>query len=670
MFKYSRGFPFPFGPSKHENGINFSIVSENATGVTLCIFNKEEKSLFEVILDPLKNKTGHVWHIFIYDVPYDYRYSYRIMGPYDPLKGLFYDPHALILDPYCKLLATPHDWGSKELKTNADNFRKGIIHPIEPFHWEDDKHPRIPYKDLIIYEMHVRGFTQDPSSGVSHKGTFLGIIEKIPYLKMLGVNAVELMPIHEFPENFNPFKNPKNHQNLQQYWGYNSINFFSPMNRFGTGDNNTITEFKTMVKALHENGIEVILDVVYNHTAEGDQKGPLFSFKGLEAPIYYMLGPNGEYYNFSGCGNTFNCNHPLCREFIRDSLRYWVLEMHVDGFRFDLASILTRSHDGIPLQHPPLIEMIAKDPILNATKLIAEAWDAGGLYQVGSFPSMGVFSEWNGLFRDDVRRFIKGTEGTIGQFATRIAGSEDLYGKGGSPTRSINFITSHDGFTLADLVSYNQKHNEENGEDNRDGNNDNESWNCGIEGETSDPTILNLRKQQIKNHLVALFISQGVPMLLMGDEYGHTKNGNNNTWGHDSRLNWFQWDTWEKNQDLFLFTKKMISFRKQNPILGAKFLKEKDIQWHGLETNRPDWSPKSHFLAFTLPDHLNKYELFIAFNAHFTELNFKIPEGPFWKRYIDTSKNASEDFLEEGKEMTDFFYILPAYSSLLLKRKI
>lgn len=672
MFTTSRGFPFPFGASKHPKGINFSLVSKHAKEISLCLFEPEkEVSVLEIPLNPYTHKTGDVWHIFVQDLPSHYHYGYRIDGPYDPLKGLYYDRRHVMLDPYCKLVANHEQWGAPD--PPSYRLRRGAIAPLEPFHWGEDKHPNIPIKDLIIYEMHVRGFTKDPSSNTQHPGTFLGVIEKIPYLKSLGVNAIELLPIHLFDEMQNPYKNPKTKKPLYQYWGYSTVNFFSPMTCYGSRWATVINECKTMVKELHANGIEVILDVVYNHTAEGNQEGPILSFKGIENPTYYMLGPNAEYYDFTGCGNTVNCSHPLVRDLIRDSLRYWVLEMHVDGFRFDLASILTRSHDGIPLQHPPLIEMISMDPILAHTKLIAEPWDAGGLYQVGTFPAMGVFAEWNGIFRDGVKRFLKGTDGAVGSFATRISGSEDLYGKGRSPAHSINFITAHDGFSLGDLVSYNEKHNEENGENNRDGANDNESWNCGVEGETDDVEILALRERQMRNLHLALMVSQGVPMILMGDEYGHTKQGNNNSWGHDSRLNWFQWDTLEKNQGFFRFYQLMIAFRKNHPVLThCAFLKKNEVTWLDQKGDTPDWHSKSRFLAFVLPDVDNKYELYVAFNAHFTEISACMPTAASpWLKIVDTFQKSPKDFIEEkqASALTSPCYTLPPHSAILLKRK-
>ncbi len=663
-FKTKRGYPQPFGVSKHDNGYNFSLFSEHASAVSLCLFSPEEHDpVLEIPLDPQVNKTGNVWHIFLSDVPAKYHYGYRVDGPYDPLKGHYFDNRMIVLDPYAKQVASSSKWGSS-LRKDPSHIHCGVIDPYVPFDWEGDRHPNLPVNELIIYEMHVRGFTQDATSGVENKGQFLGIVEKIPYLKSLGVNAIELLPIHEFNERANLFSNPVTGEPLYNFWGYSTINFFSPMNRYGE-----INEFKTLVKELHANGIEVILDVVYNHTAEGDADGPIISFKGIENSVYYMLAPNGEYYNFSGCGNTFNCNNPVVRGLIRDSLRYWVTEMHVDGFRFDLASILVRSHDGIPLANPPLVEAITLDPILANTKLIAEAWDAAGLYQVGSFPGMGKWGEWNGKYRDAVRRFIKGTDGTVGEFATRISGSEDLYGKGKLPSQSVNFITAHDGFTLADLVSYNEKHNHDNGEGNRDGANDNYSWNCGVEGTTNNPEILALRERQIKNYHLALMVSQGVPMILMGDEYGHTKNGNNNTWGHDSRLNWFQWDTLEKNAAFFRFYQKVIAFRKSHPVLTRyRFLESNEVVWHGIEPGKPIWDEKNRFIACSLPDPLNAYSLYIAFNAFYHEVTVHLPwcDTP-WHQYIYTANPSPDDIVDEGKLITSKTMTLAPYSALVLK---
>ncbi len=665
-FQISRGAPLPYGTSKTPEGYNFALFSRHARAVSLCLFLPNAPAPFvEIPLNPKINRTGNVWHIFVKAIPANYQYGYRIDGPYDPLKGHFFDNRVIVLDPYAKQVTSPEEWGATRPKQSM-HYHSGQIDPYTPFDWGEEEHPNIPIKELVIYEMHVRGFTNDPSSQTRKRGVYAGIIEKIPYLKSLGVNAIELMPIHEFDEKGNVNHHPLTGEPLYNYWGYNTVNFFSPMRRYGP-----IVELKKLVKELHANGIEVILDVVYNHTSEGNGAGPILSFKGIENSVYYMLTPGGEYYNFSGCGNTFNCNHPVVRELIRESLRYWVTEMHIDGFRFDLASIMVRSHDGIPLANPPLIEALTHDPILANTKLIAEAWDAGGLYQVGSFPGKGRWAEWNGKYRDCVRRFLKGTDGAVGEFATRLSGSEDLYGKGKFPGQSINFITAHDGFTLADLVSYNEKHNLDNGEENRDGDNNNESWNCGVEGETDDPAILALRERQMKNHHLALMLSQGVPMILMGDEYGHTKLGNNNTWGHDSRLNWFQWDTLEQRASFFRFYQKVIAFRKNHPLLTrSQFLKDHDIQWHGMEPQKPDWGEKSRFIACTLPDPINHYSLYVAFNAYFHEVTVHLPTSKKpWHLQIYTANPSPEDIIEEGekRQIIEKTFLLAPHSALVLK---
>ncbi|MCB1180980.1 MAG: glycogen debranching protein GlgX [Chlamydiia bacterium] len=672
-FQTLKGTPLPYGVTKIDGGYNFSLFSKHALSVTLVLFDEKNNHLIDIALDPKLNKTGDLWHIIIPNLSPNFRYGYRLEGPFEPSKGLYFDPKKVVIDPFAKLVATDTEFGKAHYHSNTHTAI--IDGSASLFNWEEDTFPRIPLKNLIIYEMHVRGFTQDATSEVKNPGTFLGIIEKIPYLKELGINAIELMPIFEFDENDNTHTNPSTQKPLHNYWGYSTVNFFSPMNRYGTETALVIKEFKTLVRELHKNGIEVILDVVYNHTAEGNEKGPTLSFKGIAGDAYYMLTPEGHYHNFSGCGNTMNANHPIVRELIKKSLHYWVEEMHVDGFRFDLASILTRAEDGSPLKNPPLVEELAKDPLLADTKLIAEAWDAGGLYQVGSFPSWGVWAEWNGKFRDDIRDFLKGTDGAIGGFATRLCGSEDLYSEERLPYHSINFITSHDGFTLKDLVSYNEKHNEDNGEGNRDGDTHNRSWNCGHEGETLVKKTLTLRKRQIRNFFMALMISQGVPMLLMGDEYGHTKRGNNNSWCHDGPINWFGWDKLKINKDFFKFCKSMIAFRKKHPILyRSRFLTTQDITWHGKIPSKPDWGNKSRFLAFTLVDPIDEYDLYVAFNAGYESALINLPsprKGQNWTLIVDTSRASPDDFIEEEKAMPliKAQHRLPPHSSLLLKSK-
>lgn len=676
-FKVDIGSPTPYGVIKLQNGYNFSLFSKQAKSVSLCLFDPANRQLLdEIPFDPQKNKTGDVWHLLVSDLPGNLLYGYRIDGPYDAAKGLHFDKNRILIDPYAKGIATDQRWGEKHYDciTNL-----AVVDPThEPFDWKGDKHPNIPLNELIIYEMHVRGFTVDPSSHVKNPGTFLGMIEKIPHLKSLGVNAVELMPIFEFNESEYHRTHPTTGKPLYNYWGYSTVNFFSLMNRYGSSRENTINEFKALVKALHENGIEVILDVVYNHTSEGYNtleginKETYYSFKGIENSTYYILGPKGEYYNYSGCGNSFNANHPRVRELIIDSLRYWVQEMHIDGFRFDLASALTRSMSGAPLESPPLIEAIAFDPILANTKLIAEAWDAAALYQVGTFPAFGVWAEWNGKYRDDVREFVKGTDGKMGIFATRLTGSEDLYGKGRAPYHSINFITSHDGFSLHDLVTYNGKRNIENGEENKDGDNNNLSWNCEIEGETPKRRTNLLRYRQMRNFMLSLMVSQGVPMILMGDEYGHTKNGNNNTWCHDGPLNWFNWNELDKSKDLMRFFSLLIDFRKKHPVLRqVKFVKE-GISWHSKKINQPDWGPKSRFLGLLLVDPSKAYELYIAFNIAFRSQTIELPKLEGDKKWLviaDTSKNSPKDIAEEAnaEQVSTPTYRIHGYSSIILK---
>lgn len=658
-FDLSPGKATPLGTSYESDGVNFAIYSHHATAVSLCLFPPSATTPVEIPLHPRKNRTGDIWHIFIKNLPPNYRYGYRVDGPYEPELGHTFDNRSILLDPYAKWLDAPTKWKQKKRRPYL-----AFVGPQPDFDWGNDLPPSIHFKDLIIYEMHVRGFTVDRSSQTNHPGTYLGVIEKIPYLKKLGVNAIELLPIHEFMEWDTPFIHPETGEALSNFWGYSTVSYFAPMRRYGT-----IPQFKEMVKALHKVGIEVILDVVYNHTAEGDHRGKTLHFRGLENSVYYMTTqPGGLYYNYSGCGNTVNCNHPVVRSLIRDSLRYWVEEMHVDGFRFDLASIFSRGHDGTPLSNPPIIEELARDPVLGKTKLIAEAWDAAGLYQVGSFPHHNKWSEWNGKYRDQVRRFVKGTDGESGHFSTRLCGSEDLYG-GRAPFASINFITSHDGFSLRDLVSYNGKHNLANGENNNDGDNNNESWNCGYEGVTSDPKVLVIRKRQIKNFLITLFLSQGVPMLLMGDEYGHSKLGNNNTWGQDNRLNWFQWDTLQKEEEVFDFCRQMIELRRIYPILRrSNFFKKRDVIFHGITPKKPDWGLHNRFIACSLTDRLSKYSLYFAFNAHYIATTIELPKLPTgkWELLIDTAL-ATQPTSPES--LAAYEKRMPPHSALLLVAK-
>jgi len=660
----SSGFPLPFGASKQDEGVNFAIAAKKAQKLTLCIFDENDlENFIEIKLDPDVNKTGDVWHIQIKGLPSCIIYGYRVFP--DALQ----ETSLLVLDPYAKAVNTPRDWYDQSAPYRP--LGKFLISP--PFDWQGDKCLQIPNKDLLIYEMHVRGFTLDQSSQTKHPGTFLGIIEKIPYLKELGVNALELLPVFEFNEKETNQINPKTKQKVCNYWGYSTLNFFSLMNRYATSStqDTAINEFKTMVRELHKNGIEVILDVVYNHTSEGGQDGSTLSFRGLNHKDYYMTTPEGDYLNFSGCGNTVNSNHPWTQELIIESLRYWVTEMHIDGFRFDLASILTRAENGAPLQNAPIVEAISLDPVLSQTKLIAEAWDAGGLYQVGGFYPGKRWSEWNGRYRDIVRRFIKGTPENKTAFATALCGSQDLYGWRQTPICSVNFITAHDGFSLADLVSYNEKHNKENGENNRDGFDYNESWNCGVEGQSSNKKILYLRERQLRNLLLALMISQGIPMILMGDEYAHSRNGNNNTWCQDNELNWFLWDQIEARSPFHRFFKSLIHFRKNHPLLRRDtFLDNQDITWHGIMPFNPDWNNDNNFIAFTLNSNQGP-DLYIAFNSADISQTITIPsagQGKRWVFVVNTHNLPPDDFFDEEQRppLQANIFLMHPYSAILL----
>lgn len=675
-FTTTRGEPLPIGPTVTHEGINFAICSRFAEKVTLCLFHPGDvKPCYEIELNPVNHRTGNVWHIGIKLTSFPYFYGFKIEGQNTKQNQQSFDTSKYLLDPYAKSTSTTTIWGKDQDEISEENE---VYHPLgvvasSKFDWENDQPLKLPMQDLIIYEMHVRGFTQDSSSQVKHPGTFLSIIEKIPHLLDLGINAVELMPIQEFNEQEYLKINPITKEHLFNYWGYSTVNFFAPMNRYAASKElgASITEFKTLVKELHKNGIEVILDVVFNHTSEGNEKGPIQSFKGIDNQAYYILDNQGHYMNYSGTGNTLSCNYPLLEDLIIDCLRYWVLDMHVDGFRFDLASIFYR-HPSDKVDFSQIVERISKDPVLSDTKLIAEPWDAAGLYQVGHFYPTLRWSEWNGTFRDIVRRFIKGTPGQKGIFGTKLCGSEDLYG-GKAPFCSINYITSHDGFTLADLVSYNQKHNLSNGEDNRDGFDYNDSWNCGVEGNTINQKILDLRERQQKNFLLALFVSNGVPMLLMGDEYGHTKRGNNNTWCQDNALNWFAWDKLEKKSMFYRFVKKLIHFRRAHPIFSRNsFLTKDDIVWHGVQPFNPNWNNDDRFLAFTLYDHEENQEFYIAFNANFKPLDIEIPPPSNqrkWHSIINTAFSTPLDFIDQSsaEPLSENHYMMLNFSAIVLK---
>lgn len=646
------------------NGVNFSVFSRHATAVTLVVFaSSESEDTVEFPLDPRFNRTGDVWHAFVHGLDAGVRYGFRAERLPDTASPFHrYDPAHILIDPYATALSNGQIWGeSLHLESwrapGRLKHRRSLV-VEDTFDWGEDQPLNTHLADSIIYEMHVRGFTQHASSRVGYPGTFSAVVEKIPYLKDLGITAVELMPITEFEENDNPRKNPLTGEPLKNFWGYHPISFFAPKGAYAAEEKGPLIEFKRMVKALHKAGIEVILDMVFNHTAEGDERGPTLCFRGLDNKIYYLLDPaTGKYANYSGCGNTLNCNHPVTRQLIVDSLRYWVTEMHVDGFRFDLASILGRGTDGSVLANPPLLESIAGDPVLANTKLIAEAWDAAGLYQVGTFPNWGRWAEWNGKFRDDVRRFVKGDANMVPLLATRMAGSADLYQEDGrAPFHSINFVTSHDGFTLMDLVSYNEKHNEANGENNADGGNDNHSWNCGEEGPSSNPAVNRLRKQQMKNLAAILLLSQGVPMILAGDEMGRTQQGNNNPYCQDNEISWLNWGLLRHHRDLFRFFKHLIAFRKQHTTLRRRTYQNldevPDFLWHGVKPSQPDWGWHSRFLGVQLVGSETESDLLIYTNSYEGKLTAELPapsRHERWYRFVDTSLTPPHDVRADGK---------------------
>eukprot|EP00850_Spirogloea_muscicola_P014357 SM000102S09215 [mRNA] locus=s102:296863:303330:+ [translate_table: standard] len=680
----THGTPSPLGVSLTETQavINFAIFSQHATAVKLCLYLDGRLAgppSEEIELDAEKNKTGNVWHVAVHGVPLrGVVYGYKIDGPQGWEAGHRYNGKQVLLDPYAKLVEGRRMFGDASNKFEPSLGTYDL--ESEEFDWgENYSKPEIPEKDLFIYEMAVRAFTADESSGLKPeiRGSFLAVIDKIPHLLELGINAVELLPIFEYDEfEFQRRPNPRDH--LINTWGYSTINFFAPMSRFasaGGGPGAASMELKQMVKALHAAGIEVILDIVYNHTNESDDAYPyMTSFRGIDNLVYYMVDTNSyvQLLNFSGCGNTFNCNHPVVLDLVLDSLRHWVTEYHVDGFRFDLASCLCRDQNGIPIPAPPVIKAIAKDAILSQVKLIVEPWDCGGLYQVGKFPNWDRWAEWNGIFRDDIRRFIKGDPGMKSAFATRVAGSADLYNVNQRrPYHSINFVIAHDGFTLMDLVTYNSKHNEANGESGNDGSNDNFSWNCGVEGPTEDSLVEGLRARQVKNYHIALIISQGTPMMLMGDEYGHSRKGNNNSYGHDNELNHFQWKQLEeRRRSTFDFFAKANCFRRQHPLLGREmFLKNSDVTWH-----EDNWgNAESRFLAFTLHDQgLGGGDLYIAFNAHTYSVDSSIPAPPTgksWFRIVDTNLPSPDDFIAEGVAGIGSRYYMAPFSCVLLSAR-
>lgn len=669
-YKLRCGRPLPFGTTLVPGGVNFSIYSSYATDCTLVLFKKHQKEPVAEIPFPDEFRIGDVWTMTVFNLDYEtVEYGYRMDGPLDIQAGHWFNTDKVLMDPYAKIIGGRDIWGEEPDWSDPYQHRSRLS--FDDFDWESDRPLEVPPEDQIIYEMHVRGFTRHPSSEVkeNHRGTFAGIRAKIPYLKELGVNAIELMPVFEFDEFENSRRHPETGDLLMNYWGYSTVGFFAPKagyaatGKFGM----QVDELKSLVKELHKNGIEVILDVVFNHTAEGNENGPYISYRGLDNKTYYMLTPEGYYYNFSGCGNTLNCNNPVVRNLVLDCLRFWAAEYHIDGFRFDLASILGRDPWGAPLANPPLLEALAFDPILARCKLIAEAWDAGGLYQVGSFPAYGRWAEWNGKYRDGIRKFLKGDAGRVGDMAQRLQGSPDLYAWAGrGPATSINFITAHDGFTLADLVAYNDKHNDANGEYNNDGGNDNDSWNCGAEGWTDDPGINDLRRRQMRNAIALLMVSQGVPMLLMGDEVGRSQNGNNNTYCHDNDLNWLDWGLLSSHHDLFEFVSHCIHFRRAHPALRSRYHLQNrdyvgsgyaDITWHGVQAWNADWSEDSRVLAFMLCGKHAKSGtaeddyLYVAINMHWQTQWFELPglpAGMLWHSSINTG--ADLDHFALGEE--------------------
>lgn len=667
-FRLRYGRPLPFGATAVPGGVNFSVFSANATGCTLVLFEKDTPRPLAEIPFPPEFRLGDVFSMMVFDIdPHAIEYGFRMDGPHEPAAGHRFDKRHILLDPWALAVGGRGTFGVPPDPRRIFPHRGRI--PESDFDWEHDRPLDLPVEQLVIYELHVRGFTRHASSGVAHPGTFDGLREKIPHLKSLGVNCVELMPVFEFDEHENPRVNPDTGEKLLNYWGYSTVAFCAPKAGYAASGSQggEVNELKELVKAFHAEGIQVMLDVVFNHTAEGGADGPFISFRGLDNKTYYLLAPNGDYLNFSGCGNTLDCNQPVVRDFVLDCLRYWAAEYHIDGFRFDLASVLGRDSHGHPLPNPPLLESIAYDPLLAHCELIAEAWDAGGLYQVGNFPDYGRWMEWNGKYRDAARRFLRGDDHSVAEMVQRILGSPDLYqASGRKPFASVNFITCHDGFTLADLFGYEKKHNLPNGEDNRDGGDHNLSWNCGIEGPTDSPDINALRLRCAKNAFALLLVSQGVPMLSMGDEMGRTQNGNNNPYCHDADWNWLDWRLVEKNAGLVRFVRLMTDFRRKHAGLRrSDWFTAKtgggqtEISWHGVQPDQPDWSESSHSLAFMITGDAGRDTegtggaLYAAFNMHKEPLPFHLPPPPTgtrWHLMADTAQTSPYDIHEPGRE--------------------
>ena len=655
----TEGRSSPLGATVSREGANFSVYSKHATGIELLLFDRADDACPSSVIriDPATNRTYHYWHVFVHGVKAGQIYGYRVSGTFDPASGMRFDHRKLLLDPYGLAVVVPQNYSRDAARQKGDNTAtamKSVVADPSAYDWEGDTPLHRPSSRTIIYEMHVRGFTRHPSSGVGEnkRGTFAGLIEKIPYLHELGVTAVELMPVFQFdPQDAPP--------GLVNYWGYAPVSFFAVHHAYSSRQDplGPMDEFRDMVKALHRAGIEVILDVVFNHTAEGDHSGPTLSFRGLDNSTYYILDRDpSRYANYSGTGNTLNANHPIVRRMILDSLRYWVEQMHVDGFRFDLAAILGRNDLGEVLSNPPILWDIESDPALAGTKLIAEAWDAAGLYQVGSFLG-DSWKEWNGRFRDDVRSFFRGDEGFVGSFADRLLGSPAIYGhKEREVEQSVNYVTCHDGFTLNDLVSYSRKHNEANGEGNRDGTDDNRSWNCGAEGPSDDPVVEKLRNRQVKNFLTITMLSAGIPMILMGDEVRRTQFGNNNAYCQDNETSWFDWRLLAKHADVHRFVTLLNARRRlrnteieRQRISLNRLLRGANLQWHGVNLGQPDWSTFSHSIALTVEIPDERLTLHLIVNAYREALDFELPQsgrpGIGWRRWINTALDSPQDIV-------------------------
>lgn len=678
-FKIRPGFFRMYGACVASNGVSFTINSHGATRCTLLLFKPQAPKPYARIPFPDSYRIGDTYSMLVFDIkPDEFEYAFSFDGPYEPAKGLLFNEENVLLDPYSRAVTGQRKWGEKPEGGKDFEYRARVVK--SNFDWGNIKQLEQPFEDLVIYETHVRGYTKDKSSGVSAPGTFAGLKDKIPYLKDLGINAVELMPIFEFDEMESA--RVVDGVQLYNYWGYNTVSFFAPNTSYAFNEehNHEGDELKSLIKALKENGIEVILDVVFNHTAEGNEMGPCFSFKGIDNNVYYMLTPDAHYYNFSGCGNVMNCNHPVVRSFIIDCLRHWAIEYRVDGFRFDLASILGRDQNGAPMANPPILESLAFDPVLGKMKLIAEAWDAGGLYQVGSFPSWNRWAEWNGRYRDDMRSFLKGDDGMAGNAITRITGSRDLYSpESRGHKASVNFMTCHDGFTLYDLYSYNEKHNEKNGWNNTDGDNNGHSWNCGAEGETDDPNVNGLRRRLIKNAFAALLCSRGPAMFFAGDEFCNTQFGNNNAYCQDNIISWLDWSRLEKFKEIHDFVRHMIQFRKENPIL-RKMTKPSSCQFPEISVHNgtpfnasTDYKTKLIGIMYAGRNEEDTEDdiVFYCMNAYWEPLVMQLPVLPNGKHWhVDTNTNAEyfdgEDFTAKTELLGVNTIRVPARTTIIL----